>query len=70
MHVDLIHQADSLSASFQYTLPSEYGWVLIVATVLAVELLFIGFAAGSKRSDIFTEEFMKEHFGEEHRKAT
>lgn len=70
MHVDLLHQGDSLATSFQYTLPSEYGWVLIIATVLAVELLFIGFAAGGKRTEFFSEDFMKENFGEEHRKAT
>ena len=48
MHVDLLHQADSISTTFQYSLPSEYGYVLIIATILALELLIIGFAAGGK----------------------
>ena len=48
--------------------PIEFVWVLLVACVLAFELLIIGFVAGGSRRKIFTPEFMKQ-FEEEHKAA-
>jgi hypothetical protein len=53
------------------TIPSEYGYVLIVAVLLGLELVIIGFAiAGAARRKAFPKEFLDKHFGEEHKKAT
>jgi uncharacterized membrane protein YecN with MAPEG domain len=52
-------------------LPDTYGYVLIVAALIALELLLIGFiVAGGARGKYFTKEFMERHFGEAHREAT
>jgi hypothetical protein len=42
MHVSTLHLQNT-AGSFAFNLPSEYGWVLIVAAVIALELLLIGF---------------------------
>ena len=69
MHID--HLANTLTGSFTLPITSDYGYVLIVAVAIAFEILLIGFAfPGKVRGEIFTEEYMKSNFGEEHRKAT
>lgn len=57
-----------MAGTLNWTLPSEYGYVLIVGVVLAFEVLLIGFLfPGKIRGEIFTEEFMKTNFGDEHK---
>ena len=52
-------------------LPADYGYVLIVAALIAFEIISIGFMfPGRLRGTIFTEEFMKQNFGAEHKSAT
>jgi uncharacterized membrane protein YecN with MAPEG domain len=52
-------------------LPDTYGYVLIVAALVAFEVVLIGFLiAGQARGKVFTQEFMEQHFGEEHKEAT
>ena len=65
----LIHQA--VTAGVPFILPANYGYVLIVAAVIALEILLIGFIfPGRVRGTVFTEEFMKQNFGAEHKTAT
>ena len=53
------------------TIPDAYGYVLMVASLLGLELLLIGFIfPGSKREKIFSKSFMVGSFLEEHREAT
>jgi hypothetical protein len=52
-------------------LSQDYGWVLLVASLMGFSILVIGFLfPGRARSGIFTETFMKENFGSEHLKTT
>lgn len=70
MHIE-DHLASALTGTFTLPITSDYGYVLIVAVAIAFEILVIGFAfPGMMRGKIFTEEYMKSNFGEEHRKAT
>ena len=36
----------------------DYRYVLMISALMAFECLVVGFVAGSKRSKIFSEEFM------------
>jgi hypothetical protein len=48
-------------------LSSDYGYVILVATLLAFEVVMLGsFIPGRMRRIIFNEAFMKEKFGEIH----
>lgn len=61
MHAELIHAA---TTTVNFILPANYGYVLIVAAVLAFEIILIGFVfPGRARGTIFTEEFLKQNFG-------
>jgi|LauGreDrversion4_2_1035121.scaffolds.fasta_scaffold247957_1 hypothetical protein len=40
----------------------DYRWVMLVASIMVFHFAITGFIAGSYRSKIFTEEFMKENF--------
>lgn len=52
-------------ATFVFNLPEDYGWVLLVASIMALSCILIGFIfAGGARSKAFTEEFMKTNFGD------
>ncbi len=54
-----------------FSLSSDYGYVLLASVLLAFELLLIGFLfPGRVRGEVFTEEYMKKNFGEDHRAAT
>lgn len=56
---------------FAYTLPQEFGWVLLSAVVMGLSCLMIGFIfAGGPRGKIFSEQYMKENFGAEHQRVT
>ena len=51
-------------------LADEYGYVLLVCVLIAFEIIVIGFLIPSfARKKTFTEEWMKENFGQEHREA-
>ena len=51
------------------TLPENYGLVLLSSAVIALQCYFVGFTvAQSKRREYFTQEFLQENFGEEHKK--
>ena len=66
-----MHELHSAVTTVTINLSSNYGYVLLVGVLLALEIIFIGFlVAGKARGQIFTEEFMKEHFGEQHKEAT
>ena len=53
------------------TIPDAYGYVLMVASLLGLELLMIGFIfPGSKRAKVFSKAFMDKNFLEEHREWT
>ena len=46
------------------SLPEEYPWVMLVASVVAFEALLVGFLGpGRLRSEIFSKQFMEENFG-------
>lgn len=46
-------------------LPDTYGYVLLICVIIAFELLVIGFLIPmGARKKAFTEEFMKENFGQ------
>jgi glutathione S-transferase len=63
--------SSTVVSALAITIPSEYGWVLIVAAILALEILIIGFAfPGKLRGEYFTKEFMEEHFATEHKQTT
>ena len=55
MHVeDIVHLAQV--NAFSFSVPQDYGYVLIVATIFALEILIIGFAfPGRIRGQVFTE---------------
>lgn len=55
----------------EFAFPSNYGLPLLSATLLAFECLITGFAvAGRARSKVFTPEFLKSNFAEEHFEST
>ena len=46
------------------TLPPEYPYVILVAGIIAFEVLLVGFfGPGLVRSKIFSKQFMEENFG-------
>lgn len=52
-------------------IPSNYGLPLFSAACLSMECILTGFLVAQKaRTQVFTPEFMKENFGEEHLKET
>ena len=58
-------------AEFVYSLPQEYGWVLLCACVMGLSVILMGFIfASGARSKVFTEDFMKTNFGQEHKALT
>jgi hypothetical protein len=53
MHAQTIHAAVS---SLQLTIPATFGYVLLVAVVIALEIIVIGFAfPGRIRGQLFTK---------------
>ena len=63
-----IHVANSVQA---WTIPNDYGYVLIVGCCIALEILLIGFiVAGGARNKVFNKDFLEKHFGEQHKEAT
>ena len=51
-------------SDFAYSIPQEYGWVLLSACIMGFSVIIMGFIfAHGARSKVFTEEFMKENFG-------
>jgi uncharacterized membrane protein YecN with MAPEG domain len=52
------------------TVPDTYGYVLLVAVIIAFEIILIGFLfPGRTRGRVFNKEFLEKHFGEEHKNA-
>jgi len=50
-----------------FELPDQFGWVLLCASLMAFSILLIGFfIPGRVRNNIFTEDYMKRHFGTQH----
>lgn len=71
MHTEFAHLGQSATAAVQITLSSDYGWVVLVAVLLALEIVAIGFIfPGRARSKCFTKEFMELNFGQEHKQST
>ena len=65
-----MHIRHEQTVAMTYILPDTYGYVLIVAAILAFEIIIIGFAvAGRKRTQIFTKEWMQDNFNQEHREV-
>ena len=55
----------------QIALQQNYGYVIIVGVLIGFQVLLIGFLfPGRARGQLFTEEYMKKHFGQEHINAT
>lgn len=47
-------------------LTPQYGYVLLAAVAISLELLVIGFVfPGAARSKIFSKAFLEEHFGKD-----
>jgi len=65
-----MHPIHLAATAATFTLPSTYGWVIIVGALIALEIILIGLIIPSGARQVFTKEFLEEHFGEEHRKAT
>ena len=66
-----MHELHQVTTTLTVTLPDTYGYVLIVAVVIALEVLLIGFAfPGKIRGEVFTEEYLKNNFGQQHKEAT
>lgn len=44
-------------------LPDDFGYVLLIDVLIAMEIIIIGFVIPQgARKKVFTEKFMKEHF--------
>lgn len=52
------------------TISSEYLKILAGLLVMGIQYVLIGLSITQKRKSIFTLEFMKKHFGDQHKKAT
>lgn len=51
-------------------LPDEFGYVLLIDTLIAFEIIIIGFIFPTRaRGKAFTQEFMKQHFEKDHQDA-
>jgi len=60
--------ADAIT-TIALSVPQAYGYVIIVAAILALEILFIGFLyPGAARRKVFSKEFIKNNFSELHQK--
>jgi cytochrome b len=56
------------TATVALSLPSTYGYVLLVAVLMGLQILLWGFIfSGGARKKAFTQEFMKDNFGQVHR---
>lgn len=67
----MMHPLHAAASSLTWSLPTAYGYVLIIGVVIALEILMIGFIfPGRARGELFTKEFMEEHFGADHKAAT
>lgn len=54
-----------------FSLPPEYGYVIITVALQGLQVLILGFAVvGRTRSKVFNEEFMEKNFGAEHQQVT
>ena len=63
-----MHPLHEAMTTVVFSMPDTYGYVLLVAVIIALEIIIIGFALpGSMRGKIFTKEFMEENFGKEHK---
>ena len=57
--------------NFTFDVSKDFGYVLLVVSAIAFEVIITGFAVVSKsRSKFFNREFLEKNFGEEHKKAT
>jgi len=52
------------------SLPSSFGYVIIVEALIAIEIILIGFVVPAGARKVFSKEFLERHFGEEHKQAT
>lgn len=67
MTVQTLEQAIT---TLSLSIPQAYGYVIIVAAVLALEVICIGFLyPGRLRSKVFSKDFLAKNFGEEHKKT-
>ena len=56
--------------AIEITLPSEYGYVLLVAVTFAFEYTMVGFIyGGGSRKATFGEEWMNQNFLKEHQES-
>ena len=53
-----MHSAHLAATVSPWVVPNDYGYVLIVAVLIGLSILLIGFLAPG-RGKIFTEDFMK-----------
>ena len=53
-----------------FVISDDYRWTLLVTLLMVIHYYVLVGMAGGARSKWFTEEFMKENFGEEHKAAT
>lgn len=57
--------------SISLYITQDYGYVLLCAAVMAFSIILIGFFfPGRARGKIFTEEYLKQNFGAEHKNMT
>ena len=67
--IGIQHLAAGVSTGFVFD--PNYGWVLLVASIIAFSIILFSFIfPGRLRKTIFNEEFMKSNFGEAHKAAT
>lgn len=52
------------------SISSEYLRILAGLLVMGIQYVMIGLSITQKRKAIFTLDFMRKHFGAEHKKAT
>ena len=50
------------------TLNSEHGLVILSAAAIAIQCIATGFVAGGIRMKLFTQKFLEDNFGEQHKK--
>ena len=59
-----MHPAHFAVTATNWAIPDTYGYVLIVATLIGLELLCVGFLVPGGARKVFSKEFMEQHFGE------
>lgn len=60
-----------MSPYFVLNLPVEFGWVLLSAVLMGLSCIVVGFIfAGGARGKVFTEQYLKENYGTEHKRVT